>query len=83
VNPAARLRNPGGGVIWDFTLSGRSALEPNRRPARTSFFATGREQRKDRAAVAQTPVDGTNFSRFGLELLGFSFCNYDEELAGM
>jgi hypothetical protein len=47
----------------------------NTRPDGTTFFATGREHNKDRAAVAQTPVDGTDFFRFGPELLGFSFCN--------
>jgi len=39
--------------------------------------------KKDRAAAVQTPVDGTAVSRFGPELLGFWFCNSDEESAGM
>jgi hypothetical protein len=64
-------------------LSERSALTPDRCSVRTTFFATGSEQRKDRAAVAQTPVEGTAVFRFGPELLGFSFCNGDEESAGM
>jgi hypothetical protein len=52
-------------------------------PGRAPFFATRTEQRKNRAAVGQTPVDGTTFFSFGPELLGFSFCNSDDELAGM
>jgi hypothetical protein len=81
--PAAWRRNLGGGDFWEFTSSERSALSLNRSPGRTAFFATDSEQRKDRAAVGQTPVDGTAFFRFGPELSGFSFCNSDEELAGM
>ncbi len=41
------------------------------------------EDIENRAGAVQTPVEGTAFVRFGPELLGFSFCNSDEELAGM
>lgn len=53
------MRNQDCGDFWDFTFCDRSAMWTNPRPAMTTLFATGREQRKHRAAVAQTPVDGT------------------------
>jgi hypothetical protein len=41
------------------------------------------KNKENRAAVVQTPVNGTSLFRFGPEYLQCFFCNSDEELAGL
>jgi hypothetical protein len=57
-------------------------VRANACPDGATFLQQG-DNKEDRTVAVQTPVDGTTFFRFGLDLFTRRKCNSGDELAGM